>query len=175
VAPPRAPADATGLQLLQLSYSVQWPVSLVINQARLVQYQLLFRFLLALRLAEREVCAGSRALCACLCVADRGRMQLSRSWLAGTPWTYRTSATMTRAFGLRHRMLTLVQSLQTYTMVEVLEPHWHEFDARLNEVRAPCHALLFARASALTASPGPPRRPPWTRCSRPTATCWIAA
>ena len=55
VLPPRAPADATGLQLLQLNYRVQWPVSLVINQARLLQYQLLFRFLLHLRLVEREV------------------------------------------------------------------------------------------------------------------------
>lgn len=136
MAPPRAPADATGLQLLQLSYAVQWPVSLVINQARLVQYQLLFRFLLALRLAEREVCVMPCArVSACDSSMRRGHMQLSRSWLAGTPWTYRASATMTRAFGLRHRMLTLIQSLQTYTMVEVLEPHWHEFDARLNEVR----------------------------------------
>ena len=55
MAAPRAPPKATGLQLLQLYYKVQWPVSLVINQARLVQYQLLFRFLLNLRLVEREV------------------------------------------------------------------------------------------------------------------------
>ena len=33
-------------------------------------------------------------------------------------------------------MLTFVQSLQTYTMVEVLEPHWHEFHALLATVRA---------------------------------------
>ena len=43
---------------------------------------------------------------------------------------------MARTFSLRHRMLTFVQTMQTYTMVEVLSPHWHEFSVRLDEVWA---------------------------------------
>ena len=146
-AAPQAPPDATGLQLLQLGYAVQWPVSLVINQARIMQYQLLFRFLLHLRLVEREVrcraepvrvsCRARFTPCLrCAVAAGLPPRQLTRTWVADTQWTQRSSPAMRRAFGLRHRMLTFIQTLQTYTMVEVLEPHWHHFHSNLDKVRA---------------------------------------
>jgi len=70
----------------------------------------------------------------CIVAYELSPLQLTRTWVADTQWTQRSSPAMRRAFGLRHRMLTFIQTLQTYTMVEVLEPHWHHFHANLDQV-----------------------------------------
>jgi len=40
-----------------------------------------------------------------------------------------------RAFNMRHRMLSFIQSFQYYIMIEVLEPQWIKFQEELTKVR----------------------------------------
>lgn len=97
-------ANLPGIRSLTLDYSVQWPVSLVINRKALVRYQLLFRNLLYCRHIER-----------CL-----GRVWVNQKGSKQPMSEIRT----TIAFSLRQRMLNFIQNYQHYMTFEAIEPNW---------------------------------------------------
>ncbi len=48
--------NLSGLDLFTLSYSVRWPLSLVVPKKVLVKYQLIFRHLFHCKHVERQLC-----------------------------------------------------------------------------------------------------------------------
>ncbi|XP_023342310.1 gamma-tubulin complex component 2 [Eurytemora carolleeae] len=86
---------------------VDWPVSLVLNHKALVRYQMLFRHLFYCKHIERLISA--------VWITNK-----ATKFLPGDAFkVYHPS------FGLRQKMLVLIQNLSYYMMVEVVEPAWH--------------------------------------------------
>eukprot|EP00118_Oscarella_pearsei_P007621 m.37909 g.37909 ORF g.37909 m.37909 type:complete len:927 (+) comp32477_c0_seq6:89-2869(+) len=106
-----------GFQSLCFDYTVQWPVSLIINRKALVKYQFLFRFLFLAKHVERE---------------------LNSVWFSaktlrhGRQSTYEWQST---ALTLRQRMLNFVQNFEYFVMVEVIEPNWQILECALQKVK----------------------------------------
>eukprot|EP00037_Helgoeca_nana_P021398 m.215931 g.215931 ORF g.215931 m.215931 type:complete len:877 (+) comp25633_c0_seq1:245-2875(+) len=99
--------NMTGLEAFAFDYEVKWPVSLVISRSSRKRYELLFRHLFKCRLTERV---------------------LTNTWLDDQYYKeiiQLSDASRVAAFALRQRMLNFVQSLQYYSMFEVIEPTWH--------------------------------------------------
>mmetsp|Transcript_19781 Transcript_19781/g.59030 ORF Transcript_19781/g.59030 Transcript_19781/m.59030 type:complete len:895 (+) Transcript_19781:186-2870(+) len=106
-----------GLDAFTFDYDVQWPVSLVISRRSLKCYQLLFRFLWQCRLVERV---------------------LTNTWLDDQYFkesVQLSDASRVSAFALLQRMLNFVQSLQYYSMYEVIEPTWHTMVEKLDKAK----------------------------------------
>lgn len=104
-----------------LDYHVKFPLSLVISRKTILQYQLLFRFLLHLKHAEQT---------------------LSSMWIdqKTTPWRSSVShhpefeKWRLRVFLLRARMLAFVQQILAFVTFEVLEPNWRNLEVKLAKV-----------------------------------------
>jgi gamma-tubulin complex component 2 len=90
-------------------YNVQWPLSIVLNQLTMSKYQLIFRQLFYCKFVENYLC---------------------RVWIENKnakKFDQKTAEQYRAAFTLRQRMLTAIQNLEYYMMVEVIEPVWHIF------------------------------------------------
>lgn len=97
----------SGMDAFAFGYQVEWPVSLVLNHKALAQYQMLFRHLFYCKHIERLLSA--------VWITNK-----STKFLPGDAFkVYHPS------FGLRQKMLNLIQNLSYYMMVEVVEPAWH--------------------------------------------------
>jgi len=97
----------SGLDAFAFGYEVEWPVSLVLNHKALAQYQMLFRHFFFCKHVERQLCA------VWICNKQTKYLPLSEFQV------------YSRAFGLRQKMLNLLQNLSYYMAVEVIEPAWH--------------------------------------------------
>lgn len=108
--------DLSGLECFVFQYNVQWPVSIVLNQWALSQYQMLFRLLFYCKHVERQLC---------------------KVWIENTRIRKSTESNeMWRcANALRQRMLNAIQHLENYMMIEVIEPNWHIFTEKMKSVQ----------------------------------------
>jgi len=104
----------SGLDAFAFGYQVDWPISLVLNHKALARYQMLFRHLFYCKHIERLMSA--------VWLTNKGTKFLPGSSFA----VYHPS------FGLRQKMLTLIQNLSYYMMVEVIEPAWDSLVASLS-------------------------------------------
>ena len=96
----------SGLDAFAFGYSVEWPVSLVLNHKALAQYQMLFRHFFYCKHIERL---------------------LSAVWITNKQTKFLPGDQFKvyhPAFGLRQKMLNLIQNLSYYMCVEVIEPAW---------------------------------------------------
>lgn len=109
--------DLTGLECFAFKYSVHWPLSIVLNQWVLSQYQMLFRLLFWLKGVDRQ-----------LCLVWIQNIEISKNNTNVEKDHWRT------AFALRQRMLNAIQHLEYYMMIEVIEPNWHIFTEKMKTV-----------------------------------------
>jgi gamma-tubulin complex component 2 len=59
-------------------------------------------------------------------------------WIANNnakKFDQRTSEQYRSAFTLRQRMMSAIQNLEYYMMVEVIEPEWHNFMEKINKAQ----------------------------------------
>lgn len=110
--------DLTGLECFAFKYSVQWPISIVLNQWTLSQYQMLFRLLFYCKHVDRQ-----------LCKVWINNIEISKNNAKVEKDQWRT------AFALRQRMLNAIQHLEYYMMIEVIEPNWHILTQKMKSVR----------------------------------------
>ncbi|XP_031639141.1 gamma-tubulin complex component 2 homolog [Contarinia nasturtii] len=108
--------DLTGLECFSFKYSVHWPISIVLNQWALSQYQMLFRLLFYCKHVDRQ-----------LCKVWIQNIEIIKNKVKKDH--FRT------AFALRQRMLNAIQHLEYYMMIEVVEPNWHIFTEKMKNVR----------------------------------------
>ncbi len=105
----------TGVEAFSLNVQVQWPLSLVLSKQALTKYQLVFRHLFYCKHVER---------------------QLLNTWTAHQ--NGKDLANLRKTLGpeycLRQHMLHFLQNFQYYVMFEVLEPRWHEFQMKLQNL-----------------------------------------
>jgi len=95
-----------GLDAFAFGYHVEWPVSLVLNHKALAQYQMLFRHFFYCKHIERL---------------------LSAVWISNKQTKFLPGEEFKvyhPAFGLRQKMMNLIQNLSYYMSVEVIEPAW---------------------------------------------------
>ena len=111
----------SGVNALQLDYTVPFPLSLVISRKAVLRYQLLFRHLLALKHIEQL---------------------LTSAWIdhvKTATWRNRSSHIRvekwkSRVWALRSRMLVFIQQLSYFCTNEVIEPNWLNLQSRLEKV-----------------------------------------
>lgn len=105
----------TGLECFVFQYNVEWPVSIVLNQWALSQYQMLFRLLFYCKHVERQLC---------------------KVWIENTRIrkSNESNEMWRGANALRQRMLNAIQHLENYMMIEVIEPNWHVFIEKMKTV-----------------------------------------
>ncbi|EJT99710.1 hypothetical protein DACRYDRAFT_55632 [Dacryopinax primogenitus] len=110
------------MDALTLDYAVTFPLSLVISRKTLLRYQLLFRFLLHLKVTEHAL-------------LGMWTDQLQPVWRS-LPLVEASEheAWRRRVFNLRARMLAFVQQVMAYATTEVLEPNWRKLEASLDKV-----------------------------------------
>ena len=96
----------SGLDAFAFGYQVEWPVSLILNHKALAQYQMLFRHFFYCKHIERL---------------------LSSVWITNKQTKFLPGEEFKvyhPAFGLRQKMMNLIQNLSYYMCVEVIEPAW---------------------------------------------------
>ena len=120
----KATNEMTGYQAFEFTYSVPFPVSLVISSKTLVRYQILFRYLLSLRHVEDIIISTWEENNRIVGWTNRSGNKRLESWKR-------------RAWALRGRMLNFVQQHMYYCTSEVIEPHWNTFMSRLNGSEKP--------------------------------------
>jgi len=96
----------SGLDAFAFGYEVEWPVSLVLNHKALAQYQMLFRHFFYCKHIERLL-------------SDVWITNKQTKFLPGDQFKVYHPA-----FGLRQKMMNLIQNLSYYMCVEVIEPAW---------------------------------------------------
>lgn len=110
--PPLTPASGLrGYNAFTLSYEASWPLSLVLSPRAMSRYAAVFRHLFFARYVEAAVCACWAQHQSCKDLALR--------------------TTLATSYTLRQRMLHFLQNLTYFSMVEVIEPRWHEMAAQL--------------------------------------------
>lgn len=105
------------IEYFVFGYNVQWPLSIVLNQLTMSKYQLIFRQLFYCKFVENYLC---------------------RVWIENKnakKFDQKTSEQYRAAFTLRQRMLTAIQNLEYYMMIEVIEPVWHNFMQQLAKAK----------------------------------------
>lgn len=107
-----------GLECFSFGYSVEWPVSIVLNSWSLSQYQMLFRLLFFCKNVECQLYKVWIEICA---ITKRLSRQEKTKWRI--------------AFALRQRMLNAIQHLENYMMIEIIEPTWHTSSERMKNVQ----------------------------------------
>jgi len=103
-----------GFESIAFTYKVQWPLSLILNRRNIACYQMLFRHLFYCKYVER---------------------QLEAVWKENKIaklYTLKAVSGYAEAFALRQKMLNFVQNLSYYMMVEVIEPSFHIFIAKVH-------------------------------------------
>ncbi|CAO1435353.1 unnamed protein product [Diamesa tonsa] len=118
-------SELTGIECFTFGYNVQWPVSIVLNQMTISKYQLIFRQLYYCKHVERILC---------------------RVWTANNnakKFDHKTAELYRSAFTLRQRMMNMVQNLEYYMMVEVIEPVWHIFLQQFSKAKNIDDVLIY--------------------------------
>lgn len=110
----------TGLESLQWKYSVPFPLSLVIRGNTVLRYQVIFRYLLSLRVLEGQLVN---------CWRDHQKV---------ISWTHRSKnprlqTLKGRAWRLRAHMLAFVQQITYYCTSQVIEPLWKALMHRVDD------------------------------------------
>jgi len=96
-------------------------LSLVISRKTILQYQLLFRFLLHLKHAEQTL-------------SSMWIEQKTSPWRASVSHHPEFEKWRLRVFLLRARMLAFVQQILAFVTFEVLEPNWRNLEIKLAKV-----------------------------------------
>lgn len=109
------------MDALTFEYRVKFPLSLIISRKCILQYQLVFRFLLHLRHVEQSLSS--------MWIDHKLPM-----WRKPAPQHKEFDQWRNRAFLLRARMLSFVQQILAFATFEVLEPHWRRMEAKLANV-----------------------------------------
>jgi len=109
------------IDALMLDYQVKFPLSLVISRKTILQYQLLFRFLLHLKHAEQTL-------------SSMWIDQKTTPWRASVPHHPEFEKWRLRVFLLRARMLAFVQQILAFVTFEALEPNWRNLEVKLAKV-----------------------------------------
>lgn len=107
----------TGIECFSFDYKTGWPISIILNQMTISKYQIIFRQLFYLKHVENFLC---------------------RVWIANNnakKFDQRTSEQYRSAFTLRQRMMSAIQNLEYYMMVEVIEPVWHMFMQQISKAK----------------------------------------
>ncbi|KAI1285362.1 Gamma-tubulin complex component 2 [Halotydeus destructor] len=104
-----------GFESIALNYKVEWPLTLILSRRNIACYQMLFRHLFCCKYVERQLGAVWK-----------------QNKVAKIYALSKVSAAYAEAFALRQRMLNFVQNLSYYMMVEVIEPSFHNFIAKIN-------------------------------------------
>jgi len=105
----------SGLDAFAFGYQVEWPVSLVLNHKALAQYQMIFRHFFYCKHIERL---------------------LAEVWITNKETKFLPFDQFKvyhLAFGLRQKMLNLIQNLSYYMCVEVVEPAWNSLVTSISE------------------------------------------
>jgi len=105
----------SGMDAFAFGYQVEWPVSLVLNHKALAQYQMIFRHFFYCKHIERL---------------------LSAVWITNKQTKFLPGDQFKvyhPAFGLRQKMLNLIQNLSYYMCVEVVEPAWNSLVTSIAE------------------------------------------
>ncbi|XP_055388883.1 gamma-tubulin complex component 2 homolog isoform X2 [Condylostylus longicornis] len=108
--------NLVGLECFAFRYEVKWPVSLVLNHIAISKYQMLFRQLFYCKHVERQLCKIWK------------ENSSAKKFPSSVAEQYRS------AFTLRQRMMNAVQNIEYYMMIEVIEPNWHVFIEKMNNV-----------------------------------------
>lgn len=109
------------IDALMFDYQVKFPLSLVISRKTILQYQLMFRFLLHLKHAEQTL-------------SSMWIEQKTSPWRASVPHHPELEKWRLRVFLLRARMLAFVQQILAFVTFEVLEPNWRNLEVKLAKV-----------------------------------------
>lgn len=110
-------SNLKGIECFTFGYNVRWPLSIVLNPLTISKYQLIFRQLFYCKHVENYLC---------------------RVWIANKnakKFDHSTSELYRSAFTLRQRMMTAIQNLEYYMMIEVIEPVWHVFMQQLAKAK----------------------------------------
>lgn len=114
-----------GIECFTFGYNVHWPLSIVLNQLTISKYQLIFRQLFYCKHVENYLC---------------------RVWIANKSakkFDHETSELYRAAFTLRQRMMSCIQNLEYYMMIEVIEPVWHVFMQQMAKAKNIDDVLAF--------------------------------
>lgn len=118
-----AKSNISGLECLSLDWKVQWPVVLVLNKNVMNSYQYLFRHLFYIRYTERRL------------VRTWTLHQSTRRMFIHDRKTSQKYRLMARSFNLRRRMMLLVQSIQYYMLLDVIEPEFLLLEEKMKNVK----------------------------------------
>ena len=107
---------------LQLTYDIPWPLQLVISQTDFAKYNDMFRFLFTIKRvsASLQECWATLMYRAAN-IRGTGNLSVNKVYI--------------RLSHLRSRMLFLVNALQYFLHVDVLEVQWHILQKQLSQVR----------------------------------------
>uniref|UniRef100_A0A670YTI2 Gamma-tubulin complex component n=1 Tax=Pseudonaja textilis TaxID=8673 RepID=A0A670YTI2_PSETE len=108
-------SPTSGWAALGLSYKVQWPLHILFTPAVLEKYNVVFKYLLSVRRVQAELQHCWALQMRCKCLESR-----------------RTDAIKWR---LRHHMTFLVDNLQYYLQVDVLESQFSQLLQQINSTR----------------------------------------
>ncbi|KAL7980224.1 hypothetical protein Chor_001492 [Crotalus horridus] len=108
-------SPTSGWAALGLSYKVQWPLHILFTPAVLEKYNVVFKYLLSVRRVQAELqhCWALQMRCKCL----ESRRTDAIKWQ------------------LRHHMTFLVDNLQYYLQVDVLESQFSQLLQQINSTR----------------------------------------
>ncbi|KAH7918446.1 hypothetical protein BV22DRAFT_1134588 [Leucogyrophana mollusca] len=109
------------IDALVLDYTVKFPLSLVISRKTILNYQLLFRFLLYLKHVEQSLSS--------MWIEHKTSL-----WRHAVPNHPELEKWRFRIFLLRAKMLAYVQEILAFSTFEVLEPNWRVLETKLAKV-----------------------------------------
>ncbi|DBA91460.1 hypothetical protein WJX77_003506 [Trebouxia sp. C0004] len=101
-----------GREAFLLGYKIEWPLSIVISQQAMTQYQLIFRHLFELKYVERQLV---------------GVWQLLQPTRGLFRWG---SESLKRCYSLCQHMMHFFHQYLLYVTFEVLEPLWHTMSSQ---------------------------------------------
>uniref|UniRef100_A0A1A8HAU1 Gamma-tubulin complex component n=1 Tax=Nothobranchius korthausae TaxID=1143690 RepID=A0A1A8HAU1_9TELE len=107
-------APPTGWAALGLTYKVQWPLHILFTPAVLEKYNVVFRYLLSVR---------------------RVQSQLQHCWALQMQRKHLSSQTDAVKWRLRNHMAFLIDNLQYYLQVDVLESQFSQLLQQINSTR----------------------------------------
>lgn len=109
--------ELVGFECFAFSFEIQWPMSLILPHSIITQYQMLFRLLFQCKHVERRLCSAW--------MSNKNILKYSPS----------SNCMFRSTFLLRQSMLHVIQNLEYYFMVEVIEPYWGEFLKKMQNVK----------------------------------------
>ena len=124
-----------------LSYEVPWPLSVIVPDSAMAQYQMIFRHIFELKWVERElnrVCSlyqTTRALAIMQRRAATGRRASMRGTAAALAASGRppsAAVALTRAYRTCQLMTHFFRQYLLYATFEVLEPLWAALESHVN-------------------------------------------